>query len=391
MPCGSVGPMLLHMPRRIVIAGGGVAALEACIAIRALGGDAVSPIVVAPNTDFSFRARSVGEPFGQPASSRVPLADVLGDLSIPHERAAISTVDPVAKVVRTVEGMSLPYQGLLVAVGGTPFPAYTHGISFDRTSGPPDAFDELLADIEANLVTSVAFVVPEAAGWVMPAYDLALQLAAWSLRHEVKAEIQMVTAETAPLDCFGSEASRRVEAVLDAAGIRLVCDTEPVLVSDTIMTAAGRWITADRIVSLPRLAGPRIRGLPCDSSGFIEVDAQGSVAGCPGVYAAGDGASHLRKQGGLAAQQADRAARALLREAGLRVPEPAGPPALRGALATPEGPLFLESSSTGYGVGRYTSTATLTPLWDPPGKVATCWLGPFLEGMARRRLAAFSA
>jgi len=377
------------MPHRILIAGGGVAALEAAIALRTLGGDDVAPVVITPSAEFSFRARDVGEPFGKPPSSRIPLADVLGDLAIPHVSDVVTRVETEAHLVHTADGVSLPYEGLLVAVGGVPFPAYTHGISFDWTTDA-ETFGELLADIEADFVASVALVVPEATGWTLPAYDLALMLSVWARRHERDVDIRIVTAESAPLECFGLRASHRVSQVLERADVTLVCGAEPVLVSDTTMTASGRWVTVDRIVSLPRLAGPRLRGLPCDANGFIEVQAQGSVRGCPGVYAAGDGASHALKQGGLAAQQADQAARALLCDAGLRVPELTDPPTLRGVLATPDGPLYLEASD-GYGSPRAASTATLWPLWYPPGKVATRWLGPFLEGMAQRRLDAFAA
>ncbi|MCW2966792.1 MAG: hypothetical protein JWM71_564, partial [Solirubrobacteraceae bacterium] len=293
------------------------------------------------------------------------------------------------RLVRTAEGHDLVYDDLLVALGGTPFPAFAHGISFDRREDP-DTFDELLADVQAGLVGKVAFVVPDAAGWALPAYDLALILRAWARRHEIELGIQVVTVESAPLDCFGAAASREVARVLVRAEVTTICGSEPLLITDTAMMAAGRWIMADRIVSLPRLAGPRIRGLPSDANGFLMVGEDGAVPGCPGVFAAGDGAAHERKQGGLAAQQADRAARAMLRNAGLHIPGPANPPVLRGALATPEGPLYLEVSA-GYGSPGASSTASFSPLWEPPDKVATCWLGPYLETLVHSRLSAFTA
>jgi sulfide:quinone oxidoreductase len=130
--------------------------------------------------------------------------------------------------------------------------------------------------------------------------------------------------------------------------------------------------------------------VPCDWEGFIVTGPEGAVPDCPGVYAVGDGAAHARKQGGLAAQQADVAARAILRGAGVPVPPADENPVLRGALATPEGPLFLQSAS-GYGRSGSGSIASFVPLWDPPTKVATRWLGPHLEGLAQRRTRAFAA
>jgi sulfide:quinone oxidoreductase len=301
----------------------------------------------------------------------------------------VDSVDADARIVHTVGGLQLAYEGLLVAVGGTPYPAFAHGIVFDRADEPA-RFDELLEDIEQGLVCDVAFVVPDAAGWTLPAYDLALILRSWARRHAIELVVRVVTAEVMPLECFGSDASRVVERVLERADIQLICGGEPILVSDTTMTAAGHWISVDRIVSLPRVAGPRLRGLPSDADGFLSVGVDGAVPGCPGVYGAGDGTAHSQKQGGLAAQQADLAARALVRDAGLHVPQPPRPPTLRGALATPDGPLFLEAS-LGRAGACATSVATLQPLWDPPGKVATHWLGRFVEGMTRRQLTAFAS
>jgi sulfide:quinone oxidoreductase len=302
---------------------------------------------------------------------------------------AIAAVDPHARLVRTAAGRALPYQGLLLAIGGTPFPAYAHGITFDRPQDPKP-FEELLDDVRAGLVGSVAFVVPEAAGWTLPAYDLACMLRAWGQREDQEVDVRVVTAEGAPLEAFGPAASRTAADVLRRCDIDVVCGAEPVLVSDTTMTVGGHWISADRLVSLPRLAGPRLRGLPCTWDGFIRVGPDGAVPRVGNVFAAGDGAAHPRKQGGLAAQQADRAARALLRHAGIGVPNAPDPLTLRGVLATPLGPLYLQAGD-GYGSARFGSVASFEPLWDPPAKVATRWLGPFLDGLVLRRTAAFTA
>jgi sulfide:quinone oxidoreductase len=377
------------MVHRILIAGGGIAALEATVALRALGGDRAAPVLVTPATEFAFRAREVGEPFGKAPSLRIAMDDLLGDLKVLQVHDSIVAVDPHAHLVRTATGRRVPYQGLLIAVGGTPYPAFGHGITFDRPH-QPEAFDELLDDVAAGLAGDVAFVVPDAAGWTLPAYDLACMLRAWATREHHDVRVRIVTAEATPLQAFGATASRAVGEILERCGIQVICGGEPLVVSDTTMTAGGRWITADRLVSMPRLAGPRLRGLPADWDGFIQVGKDGAVPGCPGVYAAGDGAAHPRKQGGLAAQQADTAVRALLRRAGVGAPEAPEPLTLRGVLATPEGALYLEARSA-YGAPTPLSVASFEPLWDPPSKVATRWLGPFLDGLVLRRTAAFAA
>jgi sulfide:quinone oxidoreductase len=65
-----------------------------------------------------------------------------------------------------------------------------------------------------------------------------------------------------------------------------------------------RRLHVDRIVTLPRLVGPRLRDVPCDRDGFLVTDSHGRVAGMNGIFAAGDATTFPVKQGGLAAQQA---------------------------------------------------------------------------------------
>ena len=70
------------------------------------------------------------------------------------------------------------------------------------------------------------------------------------------------------------------------------------------------------MIALPRLLGPRLRGVPSDPLGFVPVDAFTRVRGRDGVHAVGDIAAHAVKQGGLAAQQADVAAAVIAAGAG---------------------------------------------------------------------------
>jgi 2-polyprenyl-6-methoxyphenol hydroxylase-like FAD-dependent oxidoreductase len=49
---------------RVLIAGGGVAALEAALALRELGEDRVSVAMLAPESEFWYRPLAVAEPFG---------------------------------------------------------------------------------------------------------------------------------------------------------------------------------------------------------------------------------------------------------------------------------------------------------------------------------------
>ena len=58
------GPPALRRRRRIAICGGGVAAIEALLGLRALLGLAPHVDLVAPNRHFVYEPLAVAEPFG---------------------------------------------------------------------------------------------------------------------------------------------------------------------------------------------------------------------------------------------------------------------------------------------------------------------------------------
>jgi len=67
---------LSHLPHRtrVVIAGGGVAALEALLALRADAGQLVDMTLVADTDTFAYRSLQVGEAFGVGHPRRYSLA-----------------------------------------------------------------------------------------------------------------------------------------------------------------------------------------------------------------------------------------------------------------------------------------------------------------------------
>ena len=54
---------------RVLVAGGGVAALEATIALRALAPDLVQVELLAPNEEFAYRPLAVTLPRARPSGS----------------------------------------------------------------------------------------------------------------------------------------------------------------------------------------------------------------------------------------------------------------------------------------------------------------------------------
>jgi len=99
-----------------------------------------------------------------------------------------------------------------------------------------------------------------------------------------------------------------------------------------VLEPGGERLEGHRIVSIPRLLGPSLDGLPADDDGFILAGDDGLVADCEHTWAAGDGVRSPVKFGGVATHQARSAVAAMARAAGVEnVPDP-GEPVLEGLL-----------------------------------------------------------
>jgi sulfide:quinone oxidoreductase len=378
-------PDVTTAPVRVVVAGGGVAGLETLVALRALAGDRVSATLVAPDESFALRALDVFEPFDVGRANRYPLGELAADLGVAHEHDCVARVDRARQRVRLRSGAELPYDALVVAVGAIPYPAFDHGVVFDRASDPKP-FDRVLADVRSGRAGSVAVVVPTGTTWALPAYDLALMLR--SFGGAGGPAVTLVTAEREPLQAFGAPAAEMIRAELHASGVDLVCDVAATVTSDRIVVLGhGRELRAARVVHMPLLAGPRLAGVPYDTAGFVLADHDKlTVDGDDSVFAIGDGAAGAFKQGGIAAQQAGAVAERIAFRAGA-IDAPARPyaPTLRGLLRTEHGPRYLRAEPPG---GDGECLVSEQSLWWPPSKVASRWLVPWL---AARDLEAQSA
>jgi sulfide:quinone oxidoreductase len=365
---------------KVLIAGGGVAALEAALALRALADDRVSVELLSPDPRFWYRPLAVAEPFGLGTVRSFELAALAREAGAVFTPGELTSVDAARHVAYTAKCAAIPYSMLLIACGALPKPAIDGAITF---RGPADRerIERLLSEIEAGKARKVVFAVPVGAAWSLPAYELALQTASWIAGRRVPdVEIGLVTPEEAPLRLFGPEASDAVRDLLEERGIALHARAYPAEARDgELLLAGGGIIPADRVVALPRLQGPRIAGLPQTFEGFVPVDEHGRVAGLENVYAAGDITTFHVKQGGIAAQQAEAAAEAIAFEAGVELTPTPFRPVLRGLLLTGAGPRYLRGELTG-GVEE-ASKAGEEPLWWPPSKIVGRYLAPFLARM----------
>jgi sulfide:quinone oxidoreductase len=359
-----------------------VAAIEALLALRHLVGEQVSIQLLAPDPVFVHRPSSVARPFGLGGPTPLDLAAVVRDQGAQLWRGRLEGVDPARRVALIAGGEAAPYDVLIIAAGATPKLAVPGAITF-AGPGQAAAVAAVLDAVVRGESRRLVFAVPAEATWSLPVYELAM-MAAVELRDRGVTDptLSIVTPEDEPLRIFGAAAGTALREMLDARRVALVTNTRPLELREGLLyVEPGKPLRADAVVSLPRLEGPALAGLPSDARGFIPVDAHGRVSGIASVYAAGDATSFPVKQGGLATQQADAAAAAVAADLGLG-PEPAPfRPVMRGLLLTGGAPLYLRAElarGSEPTARRLRGEVSSRALWWPPGKVAGLHLAPYL-------------
>jgi sulfide:quinone oxidoreductase len=352
---------------RVLIAGGGIAGLEAALALADLARDRAELVLLAPDPEFVFKPLTVEEPFTHVPAERHELAPALADVGVGFIQDSLAEVLSEAHEVKTGSGETVSYDYLVVCVGGRAVPAYEGVETFWSDRGDLPVDDLIRRAHDAG--TELALVVPPAATWSLPLYELALlirnradELGLDDLR------MRLLTPESEPLIVFGTVASEAVANLFAARRIALATNQVPARDLSHLET--------DVVIALPEIEGRRVAGLPCDSKGFTPTDEHARVEGVDDVYAAGDGTTFPVKQGGLATQQADAAAEHLAARLGAEVDPQPFKPVLRGQLITGVESLHMRHGLTG---GQGEGVVSPDYLWWPPQKVAgrylAAWLG----------------
>jgi sulfide:quinone oxidoreductase len=361
--------------RKVTIVGGGVAALEALLALRDIAEERLELELVTPSSEFVYRPLAVAEPFGVGEAYRYDLVKIAREHSAALHLAGVQAVAPDDKRLVTWDGRTLDYDLLLLAVGAQ-FTVSVPGSVSLNGPGYTGRFRSALRDLEERRLLRLAFAVPFGTSWPLPLYELALMTAGRAREKGLgHVEIHLVTPEAEPLELFGPRAAAAVRALLDERGVILHTGSVPAEArAGVLLTAPHEMIAAERVITLPRLVGPSIEGLPHDEAGFIPADPHGRVDGIEDVYAAGDATTCPIKQGGIAAQQADAAAEAIAARVGAATDPAPFRPVLRGLLLTGGTPRYLRADATG-GSGLEVSEHAL---WWPPSKIAGRYLAPYL-------------
>jgi sulfide:quinone oxidoreductase len=363
---------------RVLIAGGGVAGLEALLALRDLAGERVELTLLSREQDFVYRPMAVAEPFGRGRADRHPLADIAADVGAELIYGELARVNAPDHVAITGTGQLLSYDALLVAVGAGSEPALRRVLTWTPETDA-ELFGGLLRDLDDGYLKRVAFVVPPGVAWALPAYELALMTAwqAWGMGHD-DVQVTIYTPEDAPLGLFGTQATVAIRHDLEEAGVQaetgVYVAEDPQDPARLILHPGERTLAAERVVALPRAVGPGVPGLPTNARGFIATDLHGRIPDVDAVWAAGDAVAFPVKQGGLASQQADAAAESIAAHAGVQLEPRPYRPVLRGMMLTGRGKAWMRHQPAGGGEG----TTVRRALWWPPTKIAGRYLSPYL-------------
>ena len=216
------------MKTRVLIAGGGVAAIEAMLALHALAEDRVEIELLGAEPHFWHRPLSVAEPFGLGKATRYEVGALVaaaggGTFTL----GRLLGVDTARHEARTSVG-EIGYDVLLIAVGAVPTGAVPGALTF---RGPADSerIGDVLRDLRAGAIRRIVFAVPPGACWPLPLYELALMtgshLQAIGIRD---VELVLVTPEDTPLQLFEHEGSDMVRQLLEERRIALLTNSSAV-------------------------------------------------------------------------------------------------------------------------------------------------------------------
>ena len=363
------------MAFRVALVGGGVAALEAALALNELGGDRLEIELIAPNPSFRLEALTVAQPFGGEAPREIDLAEFCDRLGIELRQDSISEIWSDRQRVLTASAEDVFYDALLLAFGARREVSIPGARAF---RGGPDVewLSGVLEGIERGAGREIVFALPESVRWSMPLFELALLMSKWIRdRMTLPAPLRIVTALDDPLAIFGEQPAARMAILLRDAGIELTTGAAPLrFEGGSLICEGGRAYRADEVITLAHPVVPDIPGLPQGRDGMIDCDVEMRVSGLRNVWVAGDATWFPIKQGGLAAQQAEVAASGIVRAAGVDVPQEVFNPIIRAALLTGDEPQFLTSDLSEAGDAELSTS----PLWWPPIKVAGPRLAPYL-------------
>ena len=161
------------MSSRVLIVGGGVASLEAEIALQDMAGDRVDVEIYSPHEDFVYLTFAATEPFGISHAMRYDLRRLAERCDARFHLASINHVDGEAKRARTHDGEEIAYDYLMVACGTRLLAGVAGALNFWGVPDDPKVRDAV-RDLRDWKLKRAVFTMPAGGTWALPLDQLAL-------------------------------------------------------------------------------------------------------------------------------------------------------------------------------------------------------------------------
>jgi sulfide:quinone oxidoreductase len=281
--------------RTILVLGGGVGGVVAANTLRRLLDRRHRVVLVDREPDFTFAASLLWVMNGRrrPGAISRPLAR-LERRGIEVVRGEVESIDPARKIA-VVSGRTLESDYLLVALGADFAPGAIPGLADGgETFCTLDGATRLRESL-ARFRSGRLLLLTAAPAYKCPAapYEAAMLAEALFRERGVRAavEIELHSAEPAPMPVAGPAASAAVREMIESRGIAYRPGHQVARVEKgrAIFTDGGE-VSFDLLVHVPPLRPPRAvasSGL-ADESGWVRVDSRSYSTRFPDVFAIGD-------------------------------------------------------------------------------------------------------
>src|ERR671910_2336165 len=145
---------MAQRPARVLLVGGGVAAVELMLALHHLARDRVELELLAPDRDFIYRPLAVTEPFKLGETRRFELQKIAAEHGARHRAGTLASVDAQHRRGWTDSGGEIPYDALALGIGARPAEALPGALTFAREADTTP-FRDLLDELEGERVGNV--------------------------------------------------------------------------------------------------------------------------------------------------------------------------------------------------------------------------------------------
>lgn len=307
---------------RVLVIGGGFAALETAFLLRMRHHDDIDIRLVSDRDQFLFRPNSIYVPFGaDPDGLLVDLNKPLRRRHIEFERGRVAEVDPDSRLVTLEDGERFGYDKLVIATGADTnageIPGLAeHGATIWTTDSMLEVrrrFEQVRDRARAGERQSVLFLVPPNNKCSGPLYEIVFMLETWLRRNDARdlVDITWSTYEHGFIQAFGPRLNDLVTEEFADRGIDgNLEEVATEVTAEEVRYADGGSRRFDHLIAFPPyVSAVRYPGLDSDDRGFVATDLGTRLAaGRDDVYVPGDAGDFPIKQAFLAFLQADAVA-----------------------------------------------------------------------------------